>query len=108
MVETDLCKRRSHLAGGVPGEVKKAACHKGEHHEWKHLEDEHSANLDGHGKCYVTPVGEDGRERKEKKRRRPRHQQHAADGLPCHEGDVAKRPCNGEVAIDRHGAEIGV
>lgn len=102
MVETDLSKRRSHLAGGVPGEVKKAAFHKGEHHEWKHLEDEHSANLDGHGKCYVTPVGEDGRERKEKKRRRPRH------GLPCHEGDVAKRPCNGEVAIDRHGAEIGV
>ena len=72
------------------------------------MNDAHSANLDGYGKYYVTLVGEGGRKREEKKQRRTRNQQHAADGLLCHEGDVAKRPCNCEVATDRRGAEISV
>ncbi|KAL9972125.1 hypothetical protein ACROYT_G018376 [Oculina patagonica] len=56
VVETNLSKCLPNLAGGVPAEVKKTACHKDEHDKWTHLENGYAADFEGHGERWVTPT----------------------------------------------------
>ena len=108
MVKLDLSDKCPCLAVDLVGDAKQMDCRNDKEDEGYELEKDYSGNFHEHGIGRVVVVNEDGGHEKEQKRSYPSRTYHPPDSFFRHERDVAKRSCDGKVAIDRHGQEIGV